>query len=471
MPLVTLRRNTARPLVDQIVEGIIRAIDGHDVRPGAKLPSIRNFAKDHGVSRFTVVDAYDRLVAQGYLSSRRGSGFYAIDPHPHHSIPDQGVNYRNNEEVVWLIRRLLDSGHDLTLIGGPWLPRSWLDEAALRKGLRHLAGQDGDHILDYGHPAGFGPLREQIAEVLLPEIGIKASPSQILLTTGASQALDLVIRHLLKPGDAVLVDDPGYYNLFGNLRASGIRLISVPRGLEGPGVDVLEAKAAETHPKLYFTQSVLQNPTGTSMSPAVTHRVLQAAVNHDFLVVEDDIFSDLSLENIPRLATLDQLSRVIYLRSFSKTLSGSMRVGFIASSPLLIQSLTETKMVTSITTSLLAEKLIHQMLTDGHYRKLTARLRTKIGDANSRLHDAFDKIGITTIAPDNPSMFLWGRYRDIEDSLPIAEHASHEGLLLAPGTVFRPSLQPSPWMRFNVAVCDNPAVLKKLKFLPDTLRR
>lgn len=465
MPLVNLRRNDAQSLVDQIVDGISRAIDAHEIRQGTKLPSIRSFAADHSVSRFTVVEAYDRLVAQGYLSSRRGAGFYAAGPYLSHRMSDQAVNYRNNEEVVWLIRRLLDSEDDLTLAGGPWLPKSWLDEAALRRGLRHLAGYNGDHLLEYGHPAGYAPLRDHIADILLPEIGLKIPPSQILLTTGASQALDLVIRHLLRPGDTVLVDDPGYYNLFGNLRASGIRMISIPRGVEGPDIDVLEAKAAETRPKLYFTQSVLQNPTGTSMSPAVTHRVLQAANAHDFLVVEDDIFSDLSLEGIPRLATLDQLSRVIYLRSFSKTLSGSVRAGFIAANPLLVQSLTEMKMVTSITTSLLSEKLIFQMLTDGHYRKLTARLRTKIGDSNSRLREAFDRIGIETVKTENPSMFLWGRYKNIEDSLTLAEHAGRMGLLLAPGTVFRPGLQTSPWMRFNVAVCDNQAVLKKLEDL------
>src|SRR5436190_23031072 len=101
------------------------------------------------------------------------------------------------------------------------------------------------------------------------------------------------IRYLLKPGDTALVDDPGYYNMFGNLRLQGVEMLAVPRNRDGPDVAVLEGLAAARRPKAYFTQSVMQNPTGTDMSPHVAFRVLQAAERHGFTVVEDDIFSDL----------------------------------------------------------------------------------------------------------------------------------------------------------------------------------
>src|SRR5262249_9214757 len=154
--------------------------------------------------------------------------------------------------------------------------------------------------------------------------------SQILLTQGASQGLELVIRHLLKPGDAALVDDPGYYNMFGNLRLQGVEMLAVPRNPDGPDIAVLEQLASAHRPQGYFIQSVMQNPTNTSMSPHVAFKVLQTAERHNFTVVEDDIFCDLQVKATPRLATLDQLNRVIYVRSFSKTLSGSLRVGFVA---------------------------------------------------------------------------------------------------------------------------------------------
>lgn len=467
MPIINLNRDNPYPLVDQIVDGIRQQIEERELRPGSRLPSIRAFAANHSVSRFTVVEAYDRLVAQGYLSSRRGAGFFASSCNNRKAEPVHRVDAnKRNEELVWLIRRLLEAKPGTTLAGGPWLPDAWLDDENIRRGLRALAAQSGNHVTAYGDPHGYPPLREQIAGVLLPDVGItNCSAQQILLTTGASQGLDLIIRRLLEPGDAVLVDDPGYYNLFGNLRLHGARLICVPRGPDGPDVDALDRLAAEHRPRLYFTQSVLQNPTGTNMTPHVAYRVLQTASRHDFQVVEDDIFSDLETRNVSRLAALDQLERVIYVRSFSKTFSGSLRVGFVACSPAVVNDLVDTKMVTGITSSLFNEKLIHHLLADGHYRKFIIRTRERIAEARCDVIKGFDKMGLETFSTAEAGMFVWSRFGHVEDSLPLAENALQQDLLLAPGTVFRPNLQPSPWMRFNVAVCNDPAVQRRLKDL------
>ena len=355
---LTVSQNSDQPLADQIVAGIKRQIDDRHLRPGTKLPSIRNFADSYNVSRFTVVEAYDRLVAMGYLQSRRGAGFYtSAAPAPAEAAhPAPSDNHKRNEELVWLIRRLLEADENTLLAGGPWLPNSWLDEAGIRQSLNVLARKNGAYLLEYGHPFGYLPLREHLA-LMLAGLGITAHPGQILLTQGTSQALELVIRYLLKPGDAALVDDPGYYNMFGNLRLQGVEMLAVPRNPDGPDVAILEKLAAAHRPKVYFTQSVMQNPTGTDMSPHVAFKVLQAAERHNFTVVEDDIFCDLQVKTTPRLATLDQLNRVIYARSFSKTLSGSLRVGFVACSQDIANELADIKMLTSITTSQFTERL------------------------------------------------------------------------------------------------------------------
>jgi DNA-binding transcriptional MocR family regulator len=465
MRTIAITRDAAEPLVDQIVREVRQRIDARELRPGSKLPSIRAFARDHDVSRFTVVEAYDRLVAQGCLESRRGAGFFTKVLSPRVPPPDRAEVHSRNKEMVWLIRRLLSARDGMILAGGPWLPNEWLKDSNIGRTLRGLAGNQGAHLVEYGTPLGYLPLRAHIAETLLPEIGIQAAASQILLTNGASQGLDLVSRSLLSPGDAVLVDDPGYYNLFGNLRLQGLNLLGVPRGAEGPDVDMLEALAARHKPKLYFTQSILQNPTGTTMNPHVAYRVLQAAERHDFSVVEDDMFSDLYSGNTPRLAALDQLNRVIYVRSFSKTLSGSLRVGFVACNAPLAEELADTKMLTAITTSQVVERLLYRVLVDGQHRKLLARLRERVGEARSAVAQAFDRIGLESFSGSDAGMFVWARFPKIEDSMPLAERASQEGMLLAPGTLFRPNLQPSSWMRFNVAVCRDAAVQERIAAL------
>src|SRR6516165_2466149 len=232
------------PLVDQIVDGIRRQVDDRLLRPGAKLPSIRKFAETYGVSRSTAVEAYDRLVAMGRLEARRGSGFFTTSVREEPALPASNDGRKRNEELVWLIRRLLEVGEETVLAGGPWLPNAWMDEMGIRQSLSALARKNGTHLLEYGNPLGYLPLREQFAQ-MLSELGIAARASQIVLTQGTSQALDLIIRHFVKPGDAVLVDDPGYYNLFGNLRLHGARLLGVPRNPDGPDLAALEQLASE----------------------------------------------------------------------------------------------------------------------------------------------------------------------------------------------------------------------------------
>jgi DNA-binding transcriptional MocR family regulator len=453
-----------QPLVNQIVAGIKRQIEDRHLRPGTKLPSIRKFAETYKVSRFTVVEAYDRLVAMGHLQSRRGAGFYiaAAPAHAEAAHPAPSENYKRNEELVWLIRRLLEADENTLLAGGPWLPNSWLDEAGIRQSLNVLARKNGTYLIEYGHPFGYLPLREHLA-LMLAGLGITAHPGQILLTQGTSQALELVIRYLLRPGDAALVDDPGYYNMFGNLRLQGVEMLAVPRNPDGPDVAILEKLAAAHRPKVYFTQSVMQNPTGSDMSPHVAFKVLQAAERHNFTIVEDDIFCDLQLKTTPRLATLDQLNRVIYARSFSKTLSGSLRVGFLACAQDIANELADVKMLTSITTSQFNERLVYLMLVDGHYRKYLSRLHERLGEARVNVVRAFERIGLELFVEPANGMFVWARFPPIEDSLTLAEASQRDRIMLAPGAVFRPHLERSPWMRFNVTVCEDPRVQRWLQ--------
>jgi aspartate/methionine/tyrosine aminotransferase len=185
----------------------------------------------------------------------------------------------------------------------------------------------------------------------------------------------------------------------------------VPRNPDGPDVVILEKLAAAHRPKVYFTQSVMQNPTGTDMSPHVAFKVLQAAERHNFTVVEDDIFCDLQVKTTPRLATLDQLNRVIYARSFSKTLSGSLRVGFVACSQHIANELADIKMLTSITTSPFTERLIYLMLVDGHYRKYLSRLHERLGEARLNVVRTFERIGL------DYSRSPWTACSDGHDSL------------------------------------------------------
>jgi DNA-binding transcriptional MocR family regulator len=466
--VLQLQTQSRTPLVDQIVTAMQRQVNDA-FSPGTRIPSIREFARTHKVSRFTVVEAYDRLVAMGYLEARRGSGFYTTHRPEETSWSAVDANRARGFDVAWMIRHVLEERGETLMAGAPWLPDAWLDQVGIRTVVRRLARNNGDHLLGYGHPAGYLPLRQQLQRKL-SDLGITASTEQIVLTYGTSQALDLVIKRLIRPGDAVLVDDPGYYNVFGYLRTYGARLLGVPRNADGPDVGALRRLAAEHHPKVYFTQTVMQNPTGTDMSPAVMHRVLQASDELDLTIIEDDTYCDLQSASTPRLATLDELNRVIYVRSFSKTLSGSLRVGFLAARSALADDFVNLKVLSCITTSQFIERLLYLILTEGHYRKYVEHLRERVDQARMGMLRLMKALGMQVFAEPASGNFVWARFAHVEDAATLSDAALRDGVMLAPGAVFRPNLEPSPYMRFNVAFHDDPRLQRALKRIAQSRR-
>ena len=174
--------------------------------------------------------------------------------------------------------------------------------------------------------------------------------AQIVTSVGATHALDIVARTLLKPGDAVLVDDPGWAVEHARLISMGMHLLPVPRGPAGPDLEVMRRLIQAHRPRLYVTVSVLHNPTGAMLSLAAAHQVLQLAEAHDLILVEDDTYAWLAPAHAPRLAALDGLRRTIYVTGFSKILAPNWRVGALAAPPALVDRIVDTKLLSSLTT-------------------------------------------------------------------------------------------------------------------------
>ena len=471
---LVLHSTDGRPLVEQLVAGVRQHIESRLLRPGSKLPSIRSMAARQSISRFTVIEAYDRLVASGHVESRRGSGFYvAASPLAEVACERTGTLERA-VDVANLVAELVSDEARAAfkanrLLAGGCLPNDWQEESGIRRYARQVASS-GTQLTDFGTKLGFPPLREFLSR-RLADLGIGAAPQQILLTAGATHAFDLIIRYLVSPGDPVLVDDPGYFNLFGHLKLAGARLLPVPRGRDGPDLDRLSALAAEHAPKAYFTMSVLNNPTCTHIQPAIAHRLLQLAAQHRFYVVEDDIFADFAENAPPRLSALDRLERSFYVGSFSKTLSSSLRVGFVAASPETVEAMARMKLLTTMTTSEFGERLVHEMLVGGHYRKHVAHIRDRLAARRARMAAELERAGWKLYGGQETGLFLWARHPAVEDSLWTAQGARDEGLQLAPGASFRPLHETSPWMRFNGAAVPDAAIYRLLARAPQLAER
>jgi DNA-binding transcriptional MocR family regulator len=188
----------------------------------------------------------------------------------------------------------------------------------------------------------------------LGDQNVDAAPDQVLLTDSGTHAIDLVCRFLIEPGDAVLVDDPCYFNFHSILRAHRAKVVAVPYTPTGPDVVAFAQILSEHRPRLYITNSAVHNPTGATLSATTAHRVLKLAEAHDLIIVEDDIFADFEVTPTPTLAAYDGLDRVIRVGSFSKSLSSAVRCGHIAARRDWIGALTDLRIATGLSGSALS---------------------------------------------------------------------------------------------------------------------
>ncbi len=446
----------------RVMEAIRGRIASRALEAGEKLPSIRRFATAMGVSPSTVVDAYDRLVAEGAIYARRGSGFFVANVTQPFAVSETEPRLDREIDPFWVSRQSLDAASDELKPGCGWLPADWLPVAAMRRAIRGLGRVDDALLVDYGATRGAANLRRMLSRQFLEE-GISAGPDQILLTSSGTQAIDLICRLLLRPGDTVLVDDPCYFNFQALLRAHQSRVIGVPLTMDGPDLEQFEAALSRDKPSLYLTNSAIHNPTGATISPQVAHRVMTLAAAHDLIVVEDDIFAGFEPEPSPRRAVLDGLERVIRIGSFSKTLSASLRCGYIAARPDWIEALVDLQVATNFGgPSPVAAELVHATLSDGGYRKHMQALRERLSRQRRETAGRLTQIGMTPWLMPRGGFYLWCRLPEGTDAADLARLALAENLVLAPGNVFSVSQSMTGFMRFNVSQMGSPAVFDVL---------
>ena len=465
---------SAATLSEQIAQRLAQQISQRLLAPGARLPSVRQAAQHHGVSTSTVVAAYDLLQARGLVLALPQRGFFVREPLPETRSASAGglgtaalplpplppLPPQAPVDATALIRSMFQVQGSKPSPGMGTLPESWLDAAPLQRALRQVCSRSSqtNDWLRYGEPAGDTRLRQALSR-RLAELGIAAAPEQFVTTTGATHALDLVCRTLLQPGDAVLVDDPGWATEFARLSRQGMRLLPVPRGEHGPDLAVMQTLLQQHRPRVYVTVSVLHNPTGASLSPAAAHQVLRLAEAHDLTIIEDDTYAWLAPPHATRLAQLDGLKRTVYVSGFSKILTPQWRVGYLAAAPELAQRLIDTKLLTTLTTPAPLEQAVALCLEQGQLRRHAERVTTRLASARARTVRLAHVAGCTFVTPP-AGLFGWV---DVgTDTEALARALLTEGWLTAPGALFHATRRPGTLMRVNFATAQEARFWQRL---------
>jgi DNA-binding transcriptional MocR family regulator len=455
-------------LSEQLAQRFAQRIQQRLLAPGTRLPSVRDCAKRHGVSPSTVVSAYDQLQAQCLVQARPQRGYFVRErtglaraaraPAPPAGARGPRGSLTAPVDATALIRSMFQSQGGLPAPAMGTLPEDWLDPALLQRALRRVATHNATGWLSYGDPAGDPALRQALSQ-RLADLGLAAPAQQIVTTLGASQALDLVSRILLQPGDAVLVDEPGWAVEFARLGRAGMRLLPVPRGADGPDLVVMKRLLEAHRPRLYITVSVLHNPTGAMLSPGHAHQVLQLAQQFDFTIVEDDTYAWFAPPHATRMAQLDGLQRTVYISGFSKIVAPQWRVGFVAAAPALVEQIIDTKLLTTLTTPAVMEQALAWCLTQGSLRRHADRVSQRLDAARERSTRLAREAGCHFVTPPQG---LFGWVDTGMDTERLAADLLDEGWLVAPGTLFHASPTPGTLMRVNFATTQDARFWRRL---------
>ncbi len=380
-------RETGGPLYRRVYLALKTKIRAGGLGPAARVPSTRALARDLGVSRNTVLLAYEQLAAEGYLVSRhRGGTSVAVvaPPRPASAAPPRRTRLRP-AAISGYARRLtarLDVGRPRP--AGPRPVLRWdfrygrpaVDEfprEIWRRVLATHARQASADALGYGSPAGHARLRAALSEYLARARGVVSDPDRIVVVNGTQQALDLLARVLLDPGDGAVVEEPHYPGATIPFEAVGARLLRVP--VDKGGLDPARLPGAARRPRLAYVTPCHQFPTGVIMPLERRLALLQWASRVGAWVVEDDYVSEFRYEGHPleALQSLDREERAIYLGSFSKTLFPALRVGYLVLPRALVRPVLAAKWAADRFSAPLYQGALADLITSGQFERYLRR--------------------------------------------------------------------------------------------------
>lgn len=477
--LSSINRESAESITAQLVALVRSAIDGGDLPPGEKLPTTRALAQDAGVNHLTAVRAYRRLAEEGYVTATVGRGTFVRRAAP----PTARLDGRWQHAVLPEASRSYVS----QIVADTWRPPSDRDQINMAIGwpsadlhpvaeLRRMAGEvfevSGAGALMYGDPDGLWPLREELAR-RGRHSGYAADADEILVTNGARQAIDLVCRTILRPGDVAVTESPTFIGALLSLQNTGARVLGIGYDEHGPDIDALEAIIARHEVKLVSLQSVSQNPTGQDISPERAERLLRLARERSFYIVEDGVYATLRFGIAePTRLRLRASEHVIYVDSLSKTIGGGLRVGWLAASGEIRRRLTDLKLATDYHTSQLTQHLALRWLAsgahDGHLKRVNPiyqrRCEALLESLQRRLPD-----DVETMRPHG-GHHVWATLRRPLDERRLMAEALREGVSFIPGGAITAETDDATGLRLSFPLLDEEQIDEGIRRLAVAVR-
>ena len=400
---IFLDRASDIPLYRQLAEELRLAVLEGRLKSGQKLPSSRNLAKLLDISRFTVIQSYEQLKSEGYFLSSSGSGTYVCS-----EIPEEWLESKQIETQITQVNNFAEFsqfGQKLIPLKQLEIPEPKnkisfrfgspaLDQFPIQQWRKFLYYhcENSPECLDYIHDAaGYFPLRVAIADYLKRSRAVRCNPEQVIIVNGSQQALNLITRLVLEPGDWVAMEDPGYLGARHCFTGQSANLEPIPINAEGLNVNYLTQ--CDRRLKLVYVTPSHQFPTGVTLSLQQRIALLQWAQTTETLIIEDDYDSEYRYESqpIPALQGMDRSESVIYIGTFSKTMFPSLRIGYLVVPNSWISLVRSAKWLCDRSTPLLEQYVLTDWITQGHFERHIRKMRQLYNLRRQALIAAFQK--------------------------------------------------------------------------------
>lgn len=434
-----LKRAVGQTLYDQLVRALESAIENGELKNGERLPSERDLAEQLKLSRTTVVNAYRELESRGLIRGHIGRGtFVCAMPEPSDApfawrgkVSAQVARLGNNLSIRHLTRDILNPNLISFAAGSPSL--ECFPVEAYQRATERVLGRSRDAALGLSPTEGQPRLRQLVAE------RFKTRPERVLILSGSQQGLDLIARCLLDPGDAVIMDRPGYIGAIQTFRAAGANLVGwdVIRA----DVDELEDLIIRYRPKLIYTDPTFQNPTGRVLPLRERQELLKLAARYRVPIIEDNPWQETYLDAPPppTLYHLDAHNIVIHLSTFSKTFAPGLRIGWLVASEYIVDQLASIKQYEDVSSEGLTQLVLADFLQSGLFDDHLLALRKEHARKLDITKKALEKYVPPRMLEFNTprgGLHLWGRLNKSVAAQPLLQQTLLKGVTFAPGEMF-----------------------------------
>lgn len=464
---IVIDKKSKTPLYIQIVEAIKDLVDQEIYQVEDKLPPIRQLAEYLGVNNVTIVNAYQQLSDEKITYKVRGSGSY-IAPKPEELIAEIS-EFENPENHAFEMRSNQYDMPDDTINFATATPKASLFPVTdFKKAINYVLDRDLGEAFSYQEAKGYYPLRESICDYL-KTFSVTTEPEELQIISGAQQGLDIISKAILQFNDVVIVEAPTYSGAIATFRSRGVKIIQVPMLIDGVNVKKLEEIIRRYKPKMMFTMTHCQNPTGYSYSQKKKEALLALANAYDMYILEDDYVGELvygSQKSKP-IKAYDTQNRVIYLKSFSKILMPGLRLGFMILPPALSQSVLNAKQATDISTSGLIQKAFDVYLRKGHWSKQLAYMKKIYFKRYEVMIEMLNKHlprSVNYYVPRGGILF-WIELPKGKDSRDFYEFLGHKKIAIVPGEMFYYSNAISNAFRLSIAAVSEEEISEGIEYL------